>query len=144
MIKINVVPYINTRRNERFKHFLLKLFNYDMLHPINCEKETIFYGWRGKVMNNWMKFINDDDDILEFYPQNYKILKSKSSVRIELIKPKTINDFINDMYRFDVKLYWDDNIFNFFEPKDILNETEIFDYYSMLLSKMGKSNELLM
>jgi hypothetical protein len=57
--------------------------------------------------------------------------------------PTTIDDFINDMNRFGVQLYWTEWIDNNFEPKDYLKSDEIKEYYSNLLLRMGKSHELL-
>ena len=57
--------------------------------------------------------------------------------------PKDINDFINDMYRFEVQLFWTEFIDENYEPKDYLKKEEIENYYKDLLKKMGKSHELL-
>jgi hypothetical protein len=140
------VPYSETKGSEKFKKFLAKPFTLDMLYPVfnaaSCD--TLFEGWRGKNMVNWHKF-TCDDYVLEFYPTYYTIKKNKpaDSIKYMLSIPKTIEDFINDMNRFGVELYWTTWIDENFEPKEYLRVDEIKNYWIDLLAKMGKSHELL-
>jgi hypothetical protein len=143
---IKVVPFIQTLGRDKFKQFLSLPFTIDMLFPVFNDKSepTYFDGWHGKDMINWHKFTNDDKIILEFYPTYYTIRKEvKNGTTYMLSIPTTINDFINDMNRFGVQLYWTEWIDNNFEPKDYLKSDEIKEYYSNLLLRMGKSHELL-
>ena len=143
---IKVTPFKTTTRSERFKEFLAKTFTIDMLYPVfNDEScETLFEDWRGKNMMNWYKF-NNDEYTLEFYPTYYTIKKNKpvDSIKYMMSLPKTIDDFINDMDRFGVKLFWTEWIDLNFEPKEYLHVDEIKNYFTDLLAKMGKSHELL-
>jgi hypothetical protein len=142
---IKVVPFIQTTGSEKFKQFLALPFTIDMLYPVFNEKscETLFEGWHCKNMMNWYKFTNDDKIILEFYPKHYIIYKNVSNTIKYIISiPITINDFINDMQRFGIQLYWMDWIDENFEPKEYLHTNEIKNYYVDLLGKMGKANEL--
>lgn len=143
---MRVVPFIQTVGSEKFKKFLATPFSIDMLYPVFGDKsvDILFDGWRGKDMINWHKFTNDDKFVLEFYATYYIIRKEKAdSTKYMLSIPKTINDFINDMHRFGVQIYWTERIETDFEPKDYLHVDEIKDYYVDLLGKMGKSHELL-
>lgn len=143
---IKVTPYNETIGSEKFKEFLATSFRIDMLYPILGDKscETLFDDWCGKDMINWYRFINDEYT-LEFYPTYYTLKKNKpvDSTKYMMSIPLTINDFINDMDRFDVKLYWTSWIDQNFEPKEYLHADEIKKYFSDLLGKMGKSHELL-
>lgn len=144
---IKVIPFNQTRGSENFKMFLETPFTMDTLYPIfgDKSKETLFEDWRGKdMLGNWYKFISDDF-ILEFYPTYYTLKKNKpaDSIKYMLSIPKTINEFINDMIRFGVQLYWTNSIDQKFEPKDYLHVDEIKEYWSDLLGRMGKSHELL-
>jgi len=143
---IKVTPYNETYGSEKFKEFLAKPFTYDMLYPVYDDKsvETLFDDWRGKNMINWFRF-NNDEFTLEFYPTYYTIKKNKpiDSTKYMLSIPETINDFINDMDRFEVQLYWTEWIDLNFEPKEYLHVNEIKNYFIDLLIKMGKSQELL-
>lgn len=135
-----------TAGSERFKKFLAIPFKIDMLYPVfgNKSTDTLFDDWQGKVVVNWYKFTNTDEFILEFYSTYYVIKKDKGeSIKYMLSIPETINDFINDMDRFNVQLYWTAWIDENFEPKEYLHKEEIKEYFANLLLKMGKSHELL-
>ena len=131
--------------SEKFKTFLTKPFDLNMLYEIdNVHIDILFDGWRGKRMGSWIKFTNDNNIILEFYPAQYTVIHPKSTAKYTMGLPNTINDFINDMYRCNVQLYWTNWIDNNFEPKDYLHKDEIREYFIDLLSRMGKSHELLL
>ena len=143
---IKVVSYSKTKGSENFKNFLNKSFNINMLFPVINEnnEEILFDGWRGKNMINWYKFTNENNIILEFYPTYYIIKKNiKNEITYTLSTPKTIEEFINDMQRFDIQLYWTNWINLNFEPKEYLHVDEIQTYWINLLEKMNKSFELL-
>lgn len=136
---IKTVPFIETIGTQKFKEFLNSPFSFEQLYSFNGQT-IMFDGWRGKNMNSWFKYTNDDNFILEVYAETYNLkTKNKSYV---LPHPKTINDFINDMMRFDIQLYWNEWIDDNFEPKDYLHKNEIRNYYVDLLKKMNKSHEL--
>jgi hypothetical protein len=146
---ITVTPYINTLGNEKYKNFLSVPFTVDMLSPVNEKpSDTLFDGWRGKSMGSWYKFSNDDKITLEFFVEYYSIGKEantfKASQRVshKMPFPRNINDFINDMDRFGIKLYWTLWIDQNFEPKEYLESDEIKEYFIDLLGKLEKSNEL--
>ena len=131
---IKVAPYIATIGDEKFKEFLVGEFKMDMLN-------TLFADWREKDMLSWKRFTNGDDVRLEFYASNYNV--KKGAIQTEFSIPKTIDDFINDMQRTGVQLYWTIWIDENFEPKQYLPPNKIEDYYRDVLRKMDKSKELL-
>ncbi len=140
---IKVVPYIQTIGTEKFKEFLTQPFNINMLLNDNDSNVTLFERWKhGEDINNWYRITNDDI-ILEFDAKYYTIKNNVNNTSSIVHVPMTINDFINDMIRFDVNIYWSDWIFNNFEPKDYLHKDEISNYYKELLTKMDKSHELI-
>jgi hypothetical protein len=143
---IKVAPYIKTNGSERFKEFLSLPFKIDMLYPVFNENScpTLFDGWMGKDMLSWHRFINEEKYLLEFYTDYYTIaLSVGGNIKYKLKIPKTINDFINDMERFGVPLYWTIWIDENFEPKEYLSADEVETYFLNLLHKMGKYNEML-
>jgi hypothetical protein len=142
---IAVAPFSLTIGSEKFKDFLSTPFTLDMLYPIYGDNscKTLFDGWHGKNMINWYKFIDDEKNVLEFYPKYYMIKKNKQNFIITVSMPKTIDEFIIDMCRFEVKLYWTMWIDFNFEPKEYLQINQIKPYFEELLDKMGKKNELL-
>lgn len=140
---IKAVPYSKTKGGEKFKEFLAKPFTLDMLNP-NSDN-VLFDEWRERGnLNGWTKYINDTHT-LEFYPTYYTIKKNKpaDSVQYMLSIPDTIDDFITDMNGFDVPIFWTTWIDMNFEPNDYLCVDEIKTYFTDLLTKMGKSHELL-
>ena len=141
---MKVVPYILMCGSEKFKDFLSKPFNMNTLYQLdNVQVDILFDGWRGKNMGSWIRFTNDDNIVLEFYPNHYCAVHPKSTAKYMMPLPLTLNEFINDMYRCNVQLYWSDWIEDNFDPKDYLHKDEIRDYFFNLLSRMGKSHELL-
>ena len=143
---INVVPYNLTNGSKNFKKFLDTPFTLDILYPIHNEKSisTLFDGWN--LMMGFMndKFVNNNNIILEFYSTFYLIKKDvENSITYKMSIPTTINDFINDMCRFGIQLYWTSWIDENFEPQEYLAVNEIKTYFENLLEKIGKSHELL-
>lgn len=144
---IRAVPFIYTSGSQIFKDFLSVPFTIDMLYPVFNDKscDRLFDGWRGKDMLGYYKFTNEQDIVLEFYPNHYDISKKdgRGIVKYKLtFLPENINDFINDMYRYNVELYWSNWVDENFEPKDFLHKDDIKQYYVDLLEKLGKGFEL--
>jgi len=141
---IKVVPYIQTIGSETFKKFLSQPFNIDYLRGEN----KIFEGWYIKDMGTWYKIYDDNNIVLEFYVNNYIITKEAKSfkahdvVKYQIPLPQTINDFINDMDRFGIQIYWTEWIDLNFEPKDYLEVNKIEEYFIHLLIRMQKEQDL--
>lgn len=139
---MKVVPYIKTIGCERFKSFINQLFVFDMLYSITeTNVNVLFDEWRGRNVGEYDKFSNDDMITLEVYSDNYVIV-IKPTIRHILPLPLTIGDFINDMYRYNVQLYWSEWMNENFEPKEYLDENEIKNYFIDLFTKMNKLHEL--
>lgn len=141
---IKAVPYIQTIGTEKYQSILSQPFDIEMLCLLsdNTNKKTLFEGWRGKNMINWHKFTNDEDVVLEFYPEYYVITKKGKNLKYQLKLPQTINDFIDDMNRYGIEIYWGEWIDEVAEPKDYMNKNEIEGYFTDLLNRMGKGNEI--
>jgi hypothetical protein len=145
-----VVPYILTTGSEKFREFLPQPFKIDTLAQIfpPIVSDVLFDGWRGKDMNNWYRFTNEKNYVLEFYPNYYIItkearsFKANDTVKYQMPIPRDIDDFINDMHRFGIELYWTEWIDQNFEPKEYMDKDEISKYFTELLIKMDKSHEL--
>lgn len=142
MIKVRTL--IETIGTVKFKKFIANKFEIDMLYPVSKDTSTValFNRWKGKDMFSWHKFTDDNDNVLEFYADYYIIKKAKSTNNYRLPIPRTINDFINDMNRLGIDLYWSEFIDLNFEPSDYLGKNEIGVYFSNLLNKIDKSNEI--
>jgi len=142
---IKVIPYIKTTGTQKFKTFLQTPFILDMLYPVSEKSSTdiLFEDWHGKDMRNWFKFTNDDGVVLEFFPNGTYVIKKRGDAEHQLVTPKTIDEFINDMDRFGIYIGWSNWIDENFDPKDYLPPDEIKSYFSNLLAKMGKAHELM-
>jgi len=143
--KNNVVPYIKTIGDNKFKQFLTQKFSINYLYTvlIDDNNNVIFHGWRGKNMCNLFKFKNEDNCVLEFYSNEYIIKSPNTTEKHTLSIPITINDFINDMNKYNIPLYWSRWIDMNYEPKQYMDADEICNYFKDLLTKMKKSHELL-
>ena len=141
-VMIKVVPYIQTIGSEVFKKFISLPFSVNLLYSITSEEgiNVIFDGWYGKNMGTYYKFYNEEKVVLEFYAGYYTIIKNTKKYVLPL--PKTINDFINDMDRFEIELFWNQWMNDNFEPKDYLHVDEIPTYFTNLLVKMKKEQDL--
>lgn len=142
----SVSPLILTLCTDNYKSFICQPFNFNMLYGVDKSQliNVIFQYWRGKNMHNYYKFTNDDDVILEAYSTYYTIQGKNIDGLIKLPIPPTINDFITDMVRYNVHLFWNDWIEMNLEPKDYLRVEDIPTYYTNLLKKMNKSHELIL
>lgn len=138
---IKVEPYINTIGTKNYKAFINQKFNIDQIYPVIDKNHTPFFdGWKGRDMIDWYKFY-DGNVILEFYSTSYILKKNNDSFKLPI--PVTINDFINDMMRFNIDIYWRDWIDEKLEPKDYISPGNIKEYWRDLLNKMNKDHELL-
>ena len=137
---LNVVPLIKTVGTVKFKELISREFKLEMLYDINLDN-VLFDDFKYKNMLTWHKFYNDDV-VLEFYTTEYNIKKNDSYVKSQPI-PITLNDFINDMFKYDIKLTWSKWVDMNYEPIDILDKNEIKSYYKEMLKKIEKSFELL-
>ena len=139
-----VATYIQTIGCEMFKKFISLPFSVNLLYTVTKEEgiDVIFDGWHGKNMGSWFKVYNEENVVLEFYAGYYFIKSVKKNLSEKLPLPRTINDFINDMDRFGVEIFWNQWMEDNFEPKDYLHVDDIPKYFTNLLIKMDKSKEL--
>lgn len=138
MEKKTVVQYSETFGYEKYLKFINQPFSINNLHL----EPIYFKDWRYKNMGEWVKLTNDNNIVLEFYPTQYNIIIPKSN-KITLSLPLTINDFINDMCRNNVQLYWSNWMDINFEPKEYLHKDKIRTYFENMLEIMEKSYELM-
>ncbi|MFW6219412.1 MAG: hypothetical protein ACOC33_00960 [bacterium] len=134
-MKYQVKRYIETFGTKNFKDFLLSPFILDDI-------VKYFHGWKRKEMVNWVTYKHNDYQI-DVYSGEYEILNNITRKKYKIPIPKTINDFINDMYRLDINLEWGMWIEKKFKPKDFLEEKQIVEYYKDLLKKLNKEHELI-
>jgi len=139
MIKqLQAAPYLLTRGNTKYKDYVDQLFNHSLLDSYN---EGIFDEWKHKDLMGWHRYTSDKVTI-EFYPSHYIIKNVDLEYKLPI--PRTLDEFIGDMHRLNVKIYWKNTIESLFEPRDFICVDETKDYYQLLLEKMNKSYELIL
>ncbi len=116
------MPDIGTAGNRKFTEFLAKTFVCDVLYPVYGESSVtkIFQSWQGELMFNWCRFTNDDGNILEFYAEGQYVIRARNVSKdyYQLKTPRTINEFLEDMKKFGIQLFWSDWVEKKFKPKD--------------------------
>ena len=133
---MKVTSYINTIKNAEYRNYLNQTFNPEQI-------SIIFDGFRYKNLASLIK-LQSNDITFEFYTDYYKIIDENANEIIQINKvPSTLYEFIEDINRYNVLIYWSKNIFTTFEPEIILESCDIRCYYENLLSKINKSHELL-
>ena len=97
---------------------------------------NLFDGWIKKDYNIFEK----ENIKLKFNKQNecYKI-----NDKYILPYPETLNDFISDLKRCNIDLYWKSEILKDLLVKDFYAENELKNYYNNLLRNLDKLNELI-
>jgi len=128
---MKVTPYISTLGTARYKELLASPFDFSML-------ETHFNGWKLAVKDTY--FYGYVTISLLLTPQ-YEVEIHGEKYIFPI--PQTLNDFINDMQRVKIDLYWGDWMEREYEPKDFLPQNEIETYYENLLNEIDKGHELL-
>ena len=129
---IKVTPLIATLGTEPYKILLSMPFDFKML-------ETQFSGWEEVVEDYYDKY-TCGKALVAVLPNHYEIVMLEKTYFLPL--PITINDFVNDMRRLEIDLYWGEWIDKDFRPQDYLPQNEIEGYYMELLTKIDKGHEL--
>lgn len=137
----DIVPYIKTLGTENFRNFLSTSFHYRMLFNVdnNSKYIKIFDKW--DIVSSDKKIFKTNDNIKIQFCDDYYFI-SVDIKQYTLPIPETINDFINDMFRLNIKIYWSKWVDENFEPKDYLPQYLIKEYYRELLNDMNKGYEL--
>lgn len=159
MIRFEASPFINTTNNIYIKEELYnkffdvsKLGNIKGCKPIKGfgflesdnsyidrldtwllhEKDVFFDGWTCKNLNHWQVLTNNENDItITIEPNNYTVNISHREFNFPSL-PDTIDDFINDLKRIGVKLFWHNNIVEKFGYEEITSNKKIVEYYSII------------
>ena len=131
---IKVTPFIKTLGTERYKELLSSPFEFSML-------ETHFTGWN-EIVEDYYKKYGQGNTVISVLPTPQYEIEILGEKYI-FPHPKTLNDFINDMDRILIDLFWGSWIEENYEPKDFLPQNEIENYYTELLNSLDKGHELL-
>lgn len=104
------------------------------------EKYRLFDGWSCKDMYHFQEIYNKKTNtIITFEHNEYEVNHQGRKFLFPLL-PETIDDFITDLKRIGVVLFWKQEIADIYGIDNITSNKKIIDYYEFL-KKLGNSNE---
>ena len=169
-IVIEASPYIDVNTNEKAKKELyalpfeisrvankisierpVKMFGFwesdnayqDRLNLWNEEeKYRLFEGWSCKDMYHFQEIYNKSTNtIITFEHTEYEVNHQGRKFLLPLL-PETIDDFITDLKRIGIALFWKQEIADIYGINNITSNKKIIDYYEFV-KKLGNANEQL-
>jgi hypothetical protein len=153
---IEVAPYIDTNCSERTKNELYKIpFDYklianpDGVMPIKSlgflesnegfekrlsewlikEEKVIFEGWICKNMFQFQE-IRYNNIIITLEQNNYEVSYYNKVYNFPFL-PETIDDFINDLKRIGITLFWKEKIVDIYGIENLKSSKKIIDFLSI-------------
>lgn len=98
----------------------------------NEEKLRLFDGWSCKDMYHFTEIYNKETNtIITFEPNEYEVNHAGRKFLFPL-HPETIDDFINDLKRIGIILFWKQEITDIYEIDSITSNIKIIDYYHFI------------
>jgi hypothetical protein len=129
----------------------LLLYNEDVNNLLNAkfdEKKLSEYFGKNFVINNftdWVKVsygkYNFEFNNIEFTVEYYDDSEILNKYRLPL--PKCLDDFINDMYRLNIDIYWTNKIITKYLPNFLIDKNNLENFIRYYLTKIEKEFELL-
>lgn len=102
------------------------------------EKNRLFDGWSCKDMYHFTEIYNEETHtIITFEPNEYEVNYSGRKFLFQIL-PDTIDDFINDLKRIGVPLFWKKEIADIYGIQNITSNQNIINYYSMIESLISQ------
>lgn len=106
------------------------------------ENYRLFDGWTCKDMYYFQEIYNKTTNtIITFEPTEYEINHQGRKFLIPLL-PETIDDFITDLKRIGITLFWKQEIADIYGIDNITSNKKIIDYYKFV-KNLGNANEQL-
>lgn len=103
----------------------------------NAEKDVLFEGWECKDMHQYQELVNRKSNIIltlemKEYEINYNNRKFMFPVH-----PETIDDFITDLKRIGITLFWKQRIADIYGIEAITSNKKVIDYYGYIKQQEG-------
>jgi hypothetical protein len=96
------------------------------------EKKVLFEGWSCKDMYHFQEIYDiKTNTIITFESNEYEVNYSGRKFLFPLL-PDTIDDFINDLKRIGIKLFWKPEIADIYGIENVTSNKKIIDYYGIL------------
>lgn len=83
------------------------------------------------------EFLSNNTYVVEYYDE------SETLVKYTLPKPNILGDFIDDMTRLNIPLFWNPHIVDNYEPHNLLDVDLIENFFREKLNNIEKGFELL-
>jgi len=137
LLKLKVVPFIETSGTEEAKKLLSTPFNFNMLI-------SLFDEWFLKDKGTYSNYMNKVNGriIIECYSIGYSLNNGKS-IHVIPIHPIILDHFISDCQRSGIELFWSESILDMIDYQQILKSEDIKNYHVTLLNRIEKSSDLL-
>lgn len=164
-IRVETSPYIDTKGSDKAKNELYNIpFDFKKIsnpfggRPVkmggfwesdeayssrlieweNAEKEVLFEEWTCKDMYHYQE-IRSKSVTVTIEPTVYEINYSGKKFSFSVL-PDTIDDFINDLKRIGIKLFWKPEIVDIYGIDNITSNKKIIDYYDLLKKLDGSGS----
>jgi hypothetical protein len=96
------------------------------------EKNVLFEGWSCKDMYHFQEiYYKPTNTIITFESAEYEVNYSGRKFLFPVL-PDTIDDFINDLKRIGIKLFWKQEIADIYGIDKVTSNKKIIDYYGMI------------
>lgn len=106
---------------------------------MDAEKEILFEGWSCKDMYHFQEIYHKGSNtIITFEPSEYEVNYQGRKFLFPLL-PETIDDFINDLKRIGITLFWKQKIADIYGIDKVTSNKTIIDYYSMVKNLADKT-----
>lgn len=140
--KIKAIPYNKLNPNDE----IFGLYNLDE-NIIDIIKKEYFSGeWFAYDNMTWVSikydnyqfdFLGDETYKIEYYDE------SETLISVLLPKPLTLNDFIGDLFRLNIKIYWSNWVIDMYNPIRLIEKSKIENFIRKELNHIDKGFELL-
>lgn len=103
------------------------------------EEYRLFDGWSCKDMFHFTEIYHKKTNtIITFEPNEYEVNYSGRKFLFPL-HPETIDDFINDLKRIGITLFWKEKIADIYGIDNVTSNKKIIDYYQFI-KNLGNPN----
>lgn len=105
------------------------------------ERTVLFEGWVCKDMHHYQEIYDKEKNIvITFEINEYEVNYSGRKFLFKVL-PDTVDDFINDLKRIGIKLFWKPEIADIYGIENITSNKKIIDYYALLKELNGSSTK---
>lgn len=106
----------------------------------NVEERTVlFQDWQCKDMHHYQEIYFKPKNIIITFESNVYEVNYSGRKFLYPTLPDTIDDFINDLKRIGIKLFWKEEIADIYGIENITSNKKIIDYYAIIKDINGSS-----